>query len=143
MGQLLNRFKRLVRSSVGAAIDSAAKTVGGVIQKNDFLREKWEASNKFRAGVGDKFEEGQEYVKEAWEDLTTDVPYSLKKSYDAIEVPFGLPLEDVEKAWKKLLWKHHPDKVTGDKEREAATKKVAKINEAYQKIKDYFAKIKK
>lgn len=136
MGQIFNRFKRLVKANVGAV----ASTITDKILENDFLRKKWEASNKFREGVGDKFEEGQEYVREAWEDLTTNVPYSLRKSYETLDVAFGLPLDEVRKAWKKKLQKHHPDLFSDAKEREAATKKAAEINEAFQKIEKYFNK---
>ncbi|MBI3633596.1 MAG: J domain-containing protein [Candidatus Vogelbacteria bacterium] len=140
MGQIFNRFKRIVKSNVGPIIDSVTDTISGALSKNDFLKKKWEESRKLRDNIGDKFDEGQEHLKDAWNDLTTSIPYSLKSSYEVLGVPFGLPLEDVRKAWRKLILEHHPDKSTTEKERAVATRKAAGINEAFQKIEDYFSK---
>ncbi|MBI3632083.1 MAG: J domain-containing protein [Candidatus Vogelbacteria bacterium] len=133
MGQIFNRLKRLVKINIRAVREN-------YLPDSDFLKRRWEAGNRLRENLGNKFEEGQECVKEAWDDLTTNVPYSLKVSYDVLEVPFGLPLKDVRDAWIKKIQKHHPDRYPEGEERENATKKAAILNEAFQKIENFFTK---
>jgi hypothetical protein len=52
--------------------------------------------------------------------------------YANLELPNGAGLEEVKKAWKRLLKKYHPDKHSLDEEkRKVATILTQKLNEAY------------
>ena len=53
---------------------------------------------------------------------------ALEKAYKTIGVPYTTSLEDIERAYKKLALKYHPDRPTGD------TKKMAEITVAMELI---------
>ena len=63
---------------------------------------------------------------------------SLDDCYKILEVSPDASDEEVKKAYRVAAMKHHPDKVShlGEDVRKKAEEKFAKVNEAYDKIKD-------
>ncbi len=61
-----------------------------------------------------------------FEDTTVDM------AFDALGLPQGATLEDVNKAFKKLSLQHHPDRPGGDNE------KFQKINQAHDRLNEHF-----
>ncbi len=61
---------------------------------------------------------------------------SLEDAYKVLEVASDVSNEDLRRAYKKLVLKHHPDRVAslGEDVRKAAEEKLKKINEAYDRI---------
>ena len=60
---------------------------------------------------------------------------ALQADYATLEVGFGSPLEEVRKSYKRLLHKYHPDRFSGDAEKQAlATEVTQRLNEAFDRI---------
>jgi DnaJ-domain-containing protein 1 len=56
----------------------------------------------------------------------------IAQHYANLELPPGAPIEEVHKAWRKLILKYHPDRHAGDKARiERATRISQIINSSY------------
>ena len=69
------------------------------------------------------------------------VPYELVPDFNKLGVPSGSPLETCKAEYKRLLKLYHPDKNAGNPEaQKIATRKTAEINDAYQRIEDWYAK---
>ena len=62
-------------------------------------------------------------------------PEAAPDFYDVLGVDYGAPVADIRRAYRALALKHHPDKVKA-KERPAATKKLAAINQAWDVLGD-------
>ena len=59
----------------------------------------------------------------------------LERYYANLEVPYGSDLETVEKAWKRLMRKYHPDRHARDPERQQlADDLVKELNRAYGEL---------
>jgi hypothetical protein len=54
----------------------------------------------------------------------------VEHAYRVLEVQTGAAVGEVRAAYKRLMLRHHPDRVAPEK-REAATKRAAEINAAY------------
>jgi DnaJ-domain-containing protein 1 len=60
---------------------------------------------------------------------------ALRRDYATLEVAFGAPLSDVRKSYKRLLHKYHPDRFSGDAEKQALANEVTqRLNEAFDRI---------
>jgi DnaJ-domain-containing protein 1 len=63
------------------------------------------------------------------------VDESLRRDYATLEVAFAAPLADVRKSYKRLLHKYHPDRFSGDAEKQAlATEVTQRLNESFARI---------
>jgi DnaJ-domain-containing protein 1 len=63
---------------------------------------------------------------------------SLKEYYANLEVPFGSDLDTVKDSYRRLMRKYHPDKHSGDSEREAlATHLSQELTQAYEAVEGY------
>lgn len=59
----------------------------------------------------------------------------LARYYANLEVPYGSDLETVERAWKRLLRRYHPDVHASDPERQRiADDLVKQLNRAYSEL---------
>ena len=59
----------------------------------------------------------------------------LRADYETLGVPFGAPMSDVRRAYKRLMRAQHPDRFANDPGKQAAaTRKAARINDAYARI---------
>ena len=58
--------------------------------------------------------------------------------YDVLGIPKGASKDDIKKAYRNLVKKHHPDKVRnlGQVAEEAAKEKFQRIQKAYEDIKN-------
>ncbi|MBN2553872.1 MAG: J domain-containing protein [Spirochaetales bacterium] len=60
---------------------------------------------------------------------------ALRPDYATLEVSFGSPLAEVRKSYKRLLHKYHPDRFSGDAEKQALANEVTqRLNEAFDRI---------
>jgi DnaJ-domain-containing protein 1 len=60
---------------------------------------------------------------------------ALRQDYATLEVAFAAPLADVRKSYKRLLHKYHPDRFSGDAEKQALANEVTqRLNEAFARI---------
>jgi DnaJ-domain-containing protein 1 len=59
----------------------------------------------------------------------------LRRDYATLEVDFAAPLSDVRRSYKRLLHKYHPDRFSGDGEKQALANEVTqRLNEAFDRI---------
>ena len=66
------------------------------------------------------------------------LPYSaeLARCYRVLDLPFGVPLEQVARQWRAYLKQAHPDRHATDPAKQAdATVLTQQLNDAYTKIK--------
>ncbi len=67
--------------------------------------------------------------------------HKICQHYANLELPFGAPLEEVERQWKKLMKKYHPDLFANAPEKLPDAQKLSQsLTEAFQAIKDYHLK---
>ncbi len=60
---------------------------------------------------------------------------SLRKEYATLEVAFAAPFADVRRSYKRLLHKYHPDRFSGDAEKQTLANEVTqRLNEAFARI---------
>ena len=65
----------------------------------------------------------------------------INQYYANLELPPGSPIEDVHKAWRKLILKYHPDRHAGDKTRiQRATRISQIINSSYSALLEHLEK---
>ena len=62
---------------------------------------------------------------------------ALRRDYATLETPFAADLPEVRKSYKRLLHKYHPDRFSGDDQKQALA------NEVTQRLNDAFARIEK
>ena len=74
--------------------------------------------------------------REGSEGMSSRKVFNKNRYYDLLEVPYNASEEEIKKSYRKLMVKYHPDKF-GDihpTAKELINNKVAKINEAYEKL---------
>jgi hypothetical protein len=60
--------------------------------------------------------------------------------YANLEVPYGSDLATVQKGWKQLLKRYHPDLYSNDpKRQQVATKLVQELNHAYEQLEKHLS----
>ncbi len=63
---------------------------------------------------------------------------ALRQDYTNLEVPFGAPLEQVKKSYRRLLAVYHPDRNAANAEQlRLATEITKKINVSYRRIEEF------
>jgi DnaJ-domain-containing protein 1 len=60
---------------------------------------------------------------------------ALRPDYANLEVPFGADIETVKRSYKHLMLKYHPDKHSGNPEKQKIALDITKrINQSYERI---------
>lgn len=91
--------------------------------------------------------EAHEIIREAWErylnrrpnQQDSFLPYSedLARAYDALDLPFSAPMDQVTRRWKSYLKKCHPDLHASHPQMAAEANKLTRIlTEAHQVIRE-------
>lgn len=114
-------------------------------QGRDQLRERISgAANKLLDAVDDFEKRGgiSGFIDiELPEALTPPGPYdskTLRQYYANLETPYGADLNTVKKNYRRLMRKYHPDRHSGDPEREElATRLSQELTRAYQVVSDH------
>ena len=82
-------------------------------------------------------------IREAWDRTYQESARGLKKTpvltraYQDLDLPFGAPLEEVTRQWRRYLKKCHPDLHTSDQAKAAdASELTRRLNEAHEKIRN-------
>jgi DnaJ-domain-containing protein 1 len=67
------------------------------------------------------------------------VPQSLRRDFRNLEVPVDAPMDEVRKAYKRLVAAYHPDRHSSDPEKlRTATEVTKKLNQSFQRIRIYY-----
>ena len=91
-----------------------------------------------RTGNGD--ENGDRTGGGDWRRDSGGPPEKLRPDFAELGLPFGAGAEECKAAYRRLLKLHHPDRHAGHQgNMEKATKKMAKINAAYDRIEKWRA----
>ena len=66
---------------------------------------------------------------------------SIRQDYANLDLPPGAPFEEVKHSYKNLLKHYHPDRFALDPEKQrVATQITQKINESFQRIREFYLK---
>lgn len=135
MGQIFNRLKFLARAQLNA-ISKKIKKVKDVLTEPDDDPE----SEKTSADIDKEWEELMKDVgwKKSEPKVTDPELARLAKSYEDLQLELGTPLDKVSARLKELVIKNHPDKFLKPEEKAKASAYVAKVTQAFHKIKDYW-----
>jgi len=107
--------------------------------EHSMSQEEWEA---FRELEEELKRAKQNKNSQAYTDHDGPTQQQLKpeviRAYEYLKIPVGSPWSVVQKAYKILIVKNHPDRFANDPQRyKKATEKTQEINQAYQKLKQY------
>lgn len=133
MSSVLERLWRILEANRA----SAPEALG-----DDFLREfeQWEERLRRKMKLDEDFETSYKSSR------TNEQPPKREPSKDEkiagyyanLETPYGADLETVKKAYRKLMKQYHPDKFSGDTEKQKTATEITKqLNEAYQALEKY------
>lgn len=128
MVDILRRLARLTRAHLH---DLIASYQGGAYQPS--ARHTW--SDRADAAPADAYDSPASFEAHAPHGL----PYSetLAANYRVLDLPFGVPMDQVAKRWKAYLKKCHPDRYANDAEKQAeATELTQELTRAYESIKE-------
>jgi len=138
MDQIFDRLGNLLRSM----FDEDGNTVSSEDFADPDMQSAWEELDDFlkaetSSGPGTA---GRSFSSTAQHapDAEAAVPPELHSDYRNLEVPIGSSLEDVNRAYKRLVRIHHPDRHASDPaEMARATKKTQAINYSYYRVRKY------
>ncbi len=130
MSSVLERLWRILEANRAAAQESLS---------DDVLREfeQWQARLRRKMKLDDDFEafynSSQTHKQPPKQEPIRDA--KIAGYYANLEIPYGSDLETVKKAYRKLMKQYHPDKFSGDPEKQkTATEITKRLNEAYQAL---------
>ncbi len=138
MASVLKRLWRILEANRASASD---------IFDTDFQREfkAWEERLRRNMKLDEDFEPFESFNRndsyrhaknEAKQAPTQDE--KIAGYYANLEIPYGADLETVKKAYRKMMKQYHPDKFSGDPEKQkTATEITKRLNEAYQALEKY------
>jgi len=117
----------------------------GRVHLNDFLAQRWPGASSRPTWDTDFSTQGQTRSDAfdpppPFEEPAPDshgLPYSeeLARGYRLLDLPFGVPIEQVARRWKAYLKKSHPDLHAKDPAKQTeATVLTQQLNDAYKKI---------
>ncbi len=139
MSSVLKRLWRILEANRTAAQEALG---------DDFRRDfqHWEERLRRKMKLNDDFEafdahHRHDFYRHRHEHQKTQTPTrdeTIAGYYANLEIPYGADLETVKKAYRKLMKQYHPDKFSGDPEKQKiATEITKRLNEAYQALEKY------
>ncbi|MCS6988665.1 MAG: J domain-containing protein [Chloroherpetonaceae bacterium] len=126
MNSALKRLWRILKANASARAN------------DDFLREfeQWEERLRRKMKLDDDFETRNDFCR-AYEPPKQEPTRDEKIAgyYANLELPYGASLEEVRKAYRNLMKRYHPDKFSGDPEKQKTATEIAKgLNKAYREL---------
>jgi DnaJ-domain-containing protein 1 len=110
----------------------ASRPAGGGFRDPDVVEAEKELDDFMRTGARGRA--GTERQRTTSQNRSTPDP-GLRQDYANLEVPFGADIETVLKSYKHLMMKYHPDKHSGNAEKQRVALEITKkINESFERI---------
>lgn len=140
MDQIFDRLGNLLRSAFQDGDDQTSSR--DPFSQPGFddpdLKEAWNELNDFmNSDTGSSHTGSTAYSRP---DQNTSLPTEVRNAYQTLGVPATATNEEVGKAYKSLLLRHHPDRFATDPKKLAdATERTKQINHAFQEIKSFRA----
>ena len=131
MDQIFDRLGNLLRSVFQEGDDNSDENSSS----DPDLQDAWDELNDFL-----KSEEPStaSHARTTHSYRSSTIPHEIEQAFATLGVPTTASKEEIVKAYKTLLLKHHPDRFATDPEKlSGATEKAKRINEAFQRIKAY------
>lgn len=104
------------------------------------LGEAWDELNEYMNAETDE-DQTRPSRGPSWERTTVRrTPDSLRPDFRNLEVEFGAPMDEVRRAYKRLMATYHPDRHAANPENlRAATEIAKKINQSFQRIRSHYS----
>lgn len=117
-----------------------------VFRRLDRLVRSWaRAYRSDDADLGEAWEELERYLRSELREPvpgaygTDQVPREIRQAFFDLEVPIGTNLEDVRRAYRRLLLEYHPDRHDDDPERRVTAIEITqRLSMAYSRITAYY-----
>lgn len=132
MGDIFDRLGYLLKSMLNDGIDGAD---GGVVSGDADLEQAWAELEAYlnREEAAPAAEEQRKH------EPVQAVPMRIRMDFSNLETKPGVSFDEVKKAYKRLLIRYHPDRHAGHPEKlRTATEIVQKINDSFQRLKQYY-----
>lgn len=101
------------------------------------MQEAWDELNAYLRGEEPR-NNAASYRRSAGEQTEAAEREHLRADYATLEVRFAAPFEEVQRSYRKLLNKYHPDRNAQNvRQFELATEITKKINASFARIKEY------
>jgi curved DNA-binding protein CbpA len=137
---IFDRLGRLFRSAFEDSDDTATETrsSGGDSDLDDAMDELDEFLNSGREAEAEKRRQKEQARNQS---TAAKSRSPLVREYSVLGLTPAASMDEVQKAYKKLIIANHPDRFASDPVAlKKATEMTQKINEAYQKIKSFYEK---
>jgi DnaJ-domain-containing protein 1 len=124
MSSVLERLWRIIEANRASASESFGSS--------DFLREfeQWEERLRKKMKVDEDFDSSQTHYHSYHSHSKTKQASTRDEKiagyYANLELPYGADLEAVKKAYRKLMKQYHPDKFSGDPEKQKTATELTK-----------------
>ena len=132
MDRFFDKLGDLLQSLLGG--DSAG--IGGYDMKDPDMREAVEELDAYlESGASQRRTAGPGASQRRTAGPGASRDQSLRRDYATLEVAVAAPLVEVKKSYKRLLHKYHPDRFSGDAEKQALANEVTqRLNQAFDRI---------
>ena len=148
MDRFFDRLGDLLRSLVGNGgspsgwYDDRDPDMKAALEELEaYLRPGGTRSTESRTSEGGDSGAGRAHRQEERGDQRRPHPSleGLRQDYANLEVPFGASLEQVQKSYRSLLRRYHPDRFVRDPEKQQlATEITKRLNESFRNIRRHF-----
>ena len=99
----------------------------------------WRHTSRSDPDLQAAYEELDDFLKGKTHEHVKPVPDDVRRAFAELGLECSATLEECKEAYKKLLKEHHPDRHAKHKTNmEKATDKTARLNEAYERLVEWF-----
>lgn len=133
MGEIKDKFMRVVRSNLNEMLDRVAEfeDQGGFKSVLDDVIEGR------RPEIGEPPSD-EEVDERNWNPPRSEDDKTIRDYYANLEVPYGADKETVKKSYRRLMKKYHPDRFSESPEmQELATTLSQELTRAYREVLDH------
>ena len=137
MDQIFDRLGNLLKSILQENEDDGPRPSRNTKFSDPDLQDAWDELDDFMKTGNDA---GESQRRADFREMPgkPGIPQELTKDFQLLGVAHTAEMQEIAKAYKKLLSKHHPDRHASDPEAFArATENAKRISASFQRIKQY------